>query len=77
MHINSNKIAKLIRVSDLAIITPSVTLNEVFFMELPFIAVKTADNQEDMAQYLKNNNYLILEYFNSIQLEKYLEDILK
>jgi len=77
LHINSDKIAKLMRVSDFAIVTPSVTLNEVFFMDLPFIAIKTADNQEDMAQYLKNNNYLILEYFNSIQLEKYLEDILK
>jgi hypothetical protein len=46
-------------------------------MELPFIAIKTADNQGDMAQYLKNNNHLILEHFNGIQFEKYLKDILK
>jgi UDP-2,4-diacetamido-2,4,6-trideoxy-beta-L-altropyranose hydrolase len=77
LHINSNRIAKLMRVSDFAIITPSVTLNEVFFMELPFIAIKTADNQEDMAQYLKNNKYRILEYFDSIKLDKMIKEYLK
>jgi UDP-2,4-diacetamido-2,4,6-trideoxy-beta-L-altropyranose hydrolase len=77
LHINSNKIAKLMRVSDFAIVTPSVTLNEVFFMELPFIAIKTADNQEDMAQYLIKNRYFILESFNAFQLKKYLMEILK
>jgi len=73
LHINYNKIAKLMRVSDFAIVTPSVTLNEVFFMELPFIAIKTADNQEDMAQYLLKNNYSVLEEFNKILLKTKIE----
>jgi len=41
------------RMSDIALITPSVTLNEVFYMELPFVAIQTVDNQEDMVYYLE------------------------
>ena len=72
LHINSNKIAKLMRVSNLAIVTPSVTLNEVFFMELPFIAIKTAENQKYMISYLLKNSYPILENMNKEDLKKIL-----
>jgi UDP-2,4-diacetamido-2,4,6-trideoxy-beta-L-altropyranose hydrolase len=77
LHINSNKIAKLMRISDFAIVTPSVTLNEVLFMELPFIAIQTASNQKDIAEYLRNNNYLLIETFNTCHLKKYLIKVLK
>ena len=53
LHVDSNKIAKLMRKSDFAIVTSSVTLNEIYFMHLPFIAIKTAKNQEDMYRYVK------------------------
>jgi UDP-2,4-diacetamido-2,4,6-trideoxy-beta-L-altropyranose hydrolase len=76
LYINSNQIAKLMRLSDFAIITPSVTLNEVFFMEVPFIAIKTADNQEDMAQYLIENRYSLLESFRDKELKSYIERLL-
>ena len=56
LYINSTKIAKLMRKSDLAIVTPSVILNEVFFMNLPFIAIKTANNQDEMFRYVKKIN---------------------
>ncbi len=77
LHINSNKIAKLMRVSDFAIVTPSVTLNEVFFMELPFIAIKTADNQEDMVQYFIENEYTVLENFDDKELTESIYNLLK
>ncbi len=77
LHINSNKIAKLMRVSDFAIVTPSVTLNEVFFMELPFIAIKTADNQEDMVEYLIENEYTVLESFDDKELRESIYNLLK
>jgi len=77
LHINSNKISKLMRVSDFAIVTPSVTLNEVFFMGLPFIAIKTADNQEDIAKYLLENRYSILESFNAKELKESIYNLLK
>ena len=65
LHINTDKIAKLMAKSDLAIVTPSVTLNEIFFMEVPFIAIQTADNQIEMTRYLERNGYPILREFNS------------
>lgn len=72
LHINSEKIAKLMRKSDFAIVTPSVTLNEVYFMEVPFIAIKTADNQEEMFSYLKKKNFLVLKKYETKKLYKYL-----
>ncbi len=65
LHIDSNKIAKLMNQSDFAIITPSVTVNEVYYMELPFIAIKTAENQKDIYKYLKKINLQVLKKFDS------------
>jgi len=65
LHINSTKIAKLMRKSDLAIVTPSVILNEIYFMEIPFIAIKTASNQKHIANYLKTKRYNILKKLNN------------
>jgi len=72
LHINSNKIAKLMKKSDLAIVTPSVILNEVLYMELEFIAIKTAENQNDIYKYLTQKNYATLDIFN----KKKFKDIL-
>lgn len=69
LHINSNKIAKIMRKSNLAIVTPSVTVNEVHFMNIPFIAIKTADNQKDIYLYLKKNRFLTMKKFNKNKLK--------
>lgn len=73
LHINSNKIAKLISKSDLTIVTPSVTLNEVHFLEKPIIAIKTAQNQIEMYKYLKKKRKLVLKKFNKNRLQKMIE----
>lgn len=73
LHINSNKIAKLMRKSDLAIVTPSVTANEVYFLSIPFIAIQTADNQKDMYKYLKKKRHMVLKKFDDKKLLKYLK----
>jgi len=70
LYINSNKIAKLMKKSDFAIVTPSVTVNEVYFMGLPFIAIQTADNQRDMYKYLKKKKHMVLKEFNKDRLKK-------
>jgi len=70
LHINSNKIAKLMRKSDFAIVTPSVTVNEVYFMGLNFLAIQTADNQEEMYQYLKNNHFMVLHGFKNTKIKQ-------
>jgi len=59
LFINSNEVAKLINQSKFAIITPSVTVHEVYFMGIDFLAIKTADNQEDMYSYLLKNRYMV------------------
>ena len=73
LYINSTKLAKLMKKSDLAIVTPSVTLNEVYFMDLPFIAIMTANNQKDMYKYLKKNKHNILKKFKKNKFQKILK----
>jgi UDP-2,4-diacetamido-2,4,6-trideoxy-beta-L-altropyranose hydrolase len=65
LHINTNQIAKLMNEADFAIVTPSVTVNEIVYLGVPFIAVKTAENQRYMYEYLKKKNLYILEKFSS------------
>ena len=77
LHVETNKIANLMSESDLAIVTPSVVLNEVYFMELPFIAIKTANNQKDIYNYLQKNNFLVMKRINPLKLKKNLFKLLK
>jgi UDP-2,4-diacetamido-2,4,6-trideoxy-beta-L-altropyranose hydrolase len=76
LFINSNKVAKIINQSKFAIITPSVTVNEVYFMGIDFVAIKTADNQEDMARFLLDNNFVCLEKFNAKEMTSKLKEII-
>lgn len=76
LHVNSNKIAKLIKISDVAVITPSVSANEVYFMGAPFISIKTADNQDDMYKFLKKKKFLVLKQFKYNKLKEYVELLL-
>ena len=76
LYINSNKIAKLMSKSDFAITTPSVTANELYFMQLPFLAIKTADNQQKMYQFLKNNDTIVLNKFSKRTLFNKIKNIL-
>ena len=58
LNINSKQIAKLMSESNFAIVTPSVTVNEVHYLGLPIIAIKTAKNQIYMYKYLKKYGLL-------------------
>lgn len=71
LHVNSNEIAKLLHQSSLAIITPSVMVHEVLFMGIPFVALKTANNQDDMVHYLKRHNYPVLEEWDSDSITQF------
>jgi len=76
LHINAINLALLMAQSDYAIITPSVTCNEVYFMELPFIAIKVADNQNYMVEFLKKNKYTVMEEFQQEKFKNLIEDII-
>ena len=77
LHINSNNIAKLMIKSDFSIVTPSVTVNEVYFLNLPIIAIKTAENQLDMYNFLKNNRHSVINKFNKNKLKIAINKLLK
>lgn len=65
LHVNSNEVAKLLHQSRLAIVTLSVMVHEVLFMEVPFIAIKVASNQDDMYHYLRQNGYPVLKEWDA------------
>ncbi|MCG3711684.1 UDP-2,4-diacetamido-2,4,6-trideoxy-beta-L-altropyranose hydrolase [Aliarcobacter butzleri] len=73
LHINSNEIANLMIKSDFAIVTPSVTVNEIYYLDIPFISIKTAKNQIDMYKYLKKNGYYVMKKFDNKELKKFLK----
>ena len=64
LEINSNSMAKLINQSRLAIITPSVTANEVYFLSVPIVAILVAENQEYMGEFLAQKGYPLIRDFN-------------
>lgn len=76
IHINHPNIAKLMNDSDFAIITPSVTTYEVMALNLPFIAIQTADNQHYLANYLENNNFLLARTWNSNHIQTLIQSLL-
>ncbi|QKF72304.1 UDP-2,4-diacetamido-2,4,6-trideoxy-beta-L-altropyranosyl transferase [Aliarcobacter faecis] len=73
LYINSNEIAKLMNKSHFAIITPSVTANEAYYLKLPFIVIKTAQNQKKMYKYLTKNGYFTIKNFDKKRLKKYIK----
>ena len=77
LHVNATNIAELMAKSNLAIITPSVTMNEVWYMEIPFIAIKVADNQRYMYKYLIECQYNVYENFDSGMLSAQIIKIQK
>lgn len=77
LHINSNQISQLMTESDLAIVTPSVTMNEVWYMEIPYIAIQVAENQAYMSQFLIGKHGDVLEQFDESKLYELILQHLK
>ncbi|MEZ4935369.1 MAG: hypothetical protein R2788_24950 [Saprospiraceae bacterium] len=46
--------------SDFAIVSPSMTCAEAILLELPLIAIKAVDNQQNTFNFLKKNNIIAL-----------------
>ena len=74
LHINTDNIAQLMNEADFAIVTPSVTINEIFYLGVPFIAIKTAENQRYMYEYLAKHGFAVIENFDKLQLKKKIGD---
>ena len=76
LYVNSTHIAEIMSRSQMAIITPSVTLHEANFMELLFIPIQTADNQSEMVAFLESNEYPVLKEFDSEVLHHTIKSFL-
>lgn len=77
LHINTDTIAALMNKADFAIVTPSVTVNEIIYLNVPFIAIKTAGNQDDMYHFLKEKKFPVLESSEIIKLSEYVNSLIK
>lgn len=73
LHINASNIASLMRESVLAIITPSTIAHETLFMGLPFIAIQSADNQNEFVAYMNQAGMDVLPRFDQQVFETLLE----
>jgi len=60
LHIDENVAIGMAK-SKFAIITPSTITWEVMYMDLPFIAIKVADNQEYVSNYLNQKRIPVLK----------------
>jgi UDP-2,4-diacetamido-2,4,6-trideoxy-beta-L-altropyranose hydrolase len=69
LHINSSEMAKLLMRCSFAILTPSVTANEAWYLGTKFIAIKVADNQEMMYQFLKDNGVNSMDTFEKDEFQ--------
>lgn len=63
LHIDAKNVAYLMKSSDLAVLTPSVVVNEALFLDIPFVAIKIAKNQDDIYSYLKKSGFSVAERF--------------
>ena len=72
LHVDTDTLAEILVASDLVIVSPSVILNEVLYLELPFVAIRTADNQAEMVAYLKEKRLPVLEAYEPTALKRLL-----
>jgi UDP-2,4-diacetamido-2,4,6-trideoxy-beta-L-altropyranose hydrolase len=73
LHVNSSEVAKILNQSRFAIITPSTLAHEVLYMNIPFLAIKVASNQDDMYGYLKAQNYEVMSEWKEEGLKQCLK----
>ena len=74
LFINSNEVAKLINQSKFAIITPSVSVNEIYYMGVDFLAIQTAENQKEMTKFFKKNDFFVIEKFNIYEFKNLIKE---
>lgn len=76
LKVDTNQMAKLMKKASLVITTPSVTINECLFMNVPFIAIKTEKNQDAVAMALKKANFKVMDTFIKTEFLKMINEII-
>lgn len=72
--VNAENVAEIMNRSCFGVITPSVTANEAYYLGVPVIAVKTADNQKDIYEFLKKQGFCVMEELDTEKLIKCVKD---
>ena len=72
-NVDSKNVASDMNNNDFAIITPSVIVHEVMQLDIPFLVIKTAENQNNLYRYLREKEYLSIKRFNPKRLYSTLE----
>lgn len=70
--VDTNKIAEIFHNAFFVIASSSTVVGELMFLGVPFIAIKTAENQNMMCEFLKEKKYNVLEKFDEKELEKFI-----
>ena len=77
LHIDTNEVGKIMNRNHFAVISASTTSSEAVYLGLPFIAVKTADNQKYVYKYLIENGYCALDGFSKKEFADAVDKIIK
>jgi len=73
IYVDTKRMAKILNSCDFAVVTPSVILHEVIYMEIPFLAIKTADNQNEMVKFLDRKHFDVIHDVNELDENKILD----
>lgn len=77
LHVQTQEVAALAQQAHFAIITPSSLANELFALQIPFIAIKTAKNQDYMSAFLSKCGLNVLDKFSKKAFVTLLEQEIK
>lgn len=69
LYVNTPDMARIMATSALAIITPSSIAHEAIFLQTPFIAIKSAENQNEFIAYMQKEEMNVMEYFDPIEFK--------
>lgn len=76
LYIDEPNLAEKMNGSDFAVVSPSMTCAEAILLELPLIAIKAVDNQQNTFNFLKNNSIIALEPEEINELPHYVDKLL-
>lgn len=75
LYVDEKNIAQVLQKCDFAISTPSVSIAEILKMQIPFLAIKVADNQNEIYNYLKNRRFFTLARYEKAKIQTTLHHL--
>jgi UDP-2,4-diacetamido-2,4,6-trideoxy-beta-L-altropyranose hydrolase len=73
LFVDTSQVATLMSASKFAIVSASSLLNEIYYLNLPFIAVQTAQNQRYMVEFLQQNGFDAMQAYDAEKLKNFVQ----